>query len=55
MMVGRRGFLRFREFDAFLTALYLGRGPHETIADLYPRILEWFEREYAAANLTPPR
>jgi hypothetical protein len=55
MMVGRRGFLRFREFDAFLTALYLGRRPDETIADLYPRILEWFEREYAAANLTPPR
>lgn len=48
MMVNRRGFRRFREFDAFLTALYRGRQPNETLADLYPRILDWFEREQAA-------
>lgn len=49
MMVKGRGFPRFAEFDAFLVDLYRNRGKGQTIADLYPRIIEWFEKENAAA------
>jgi hypothetical protein len=49
MMVERRGFRRFKEFDAFLMALYRARKPPQTIADLYPQIIEWFEKNGAAA------
>lgn len=45
MMVDRRGFRRFREFDAALTALYRSRKQNETVADLYPKILDWFEHQ----------
>jgi hypothetical protein len=50
MMVESRGFRRFREFDTFLVALYRGRQPGETIADLYPHILGWFERQAAGSG-----
>jgi hypothetical protein len=49
MMVERRGFRRFKEFDAFLMDLYRARKPSQTIADLYPQIIEWFEKNGAAA------
>ena len=49
MMVERRGFRRFKEFDAFLMDLYRARKPPQTIADLYPQIIEWFEKNGAAA------
>jgi len=49
MMVEYRGFRRFKEFDAFLVDLYRARKPAQTIADLYPQIIEWFEKNGAAA------
>ncbi len=55
MMAGRRGFRRFKEFDAFLVALYRARKPPQTIADLYPQIIEWFEKNGAAAHRPPTR
>jgi len=42
MMVERRGFRQFAEFDRFLVDLYRTRAPGVTIADLYPRIIDWF-------------
>ena len=53
MMVESRGFRRFREFDTFLVALYRARKPNETVADLYPQILDWFERQPSAAPALP--
>jgi hypothetical protein len=44
MMVGR-GFPQFPKFNAFLVNLYRSRPPGTTIADLYPKILEWFEAQ----------
>ncbi len=32
------------EFDRFLVNLYRNREPIQTIADLYPQIIEWFEK-----------
>lgn len=49
MMVKGRGFPRFAEFDAFLVDLYRNRKTGQTIADLYPQIIAWFEKENAAA------
>jgi len=49
MMTRGRGFPRFAEFDAFLVSLYRNRNKGQTIADLYPQIIEWFEKENAAA------
>lgn len=43
LMTDRRGFRQFEAFDAFLLALYRRRAPGQTVADLYPRIIEWFE------------
>lgn len=45
MMVNGRGFPEFAAFDAFLVDLYRNRSPGQTVADLYPRIIEWFESE----------
>jgi len=42
MMVNSRGFLQFRPFDTFLMDLYKSREGRTTLADLYPRIIEWF-------------
>lgn len=44
MMTERRGFPRFKEFDQFLLGLYRGRKPDQTLASLYPQIVEWFEK-----------
>jgi hypothetical protein len=54
MMVERRGFRRFREFDTFLTALYRARQPGQTVADLYPQIIEWFEKTHPPAENRSP-
>lgn len=53
MMVQSRGFRRFREFDTFLIDLYRHRPPGSTVADLYPQILDWFERLPKAAATAP--
>jgi len=45
MLTKRRGFPRFAAFDAYLLDLYRTRQPSQTVADLYPRIIEWFEQE----------
>jgi hypothetical protein len=50
MMTQRRGFPRFAAFDAFLVDLYRHRAPGTTVAQLYPRIIEWFEKETAAGE-----
>lgn len=42
-MVRGRGFTRFAEFDQFLLNLYRNRAQGETLEDLYPQIVAWFE------------
>ena len=54
MMTKARGFPRFREFDTFLVGLYRRRKAGQTVADLYPAIIEWFEKQNAAAGQTVP-
>jgi hypothetical protein len=44
MMTKRRGFPQFAEFDKFLVNLYRSRRSNQTVADLYPQIIEWFEK-----------
>jgi Domain of unknown function (DUF4932) len=44
MMTKGRGFPKFTEFDKFLVDLYRSRQPNQTVADLYPQIIEWFEK-----------
>ena len=43
-MVGR-GFLKFKEFNQMLLNLYKNRQPGQTVADLYPAILDWCEKQ----------
>ncbi|MGX5856404.1 DUF4932 domain-containing protein [Dyadobacter jiangsuensis] len=43
MMVNNRGFRRFKEFDQFLIKTYKARKKGQTVADLYPVIIGWFE------------
>lgn len=47
-MMVRRGFPQFPAFSRFLVPLYLERRPGRTLADLYPEIIAWFERNNAA-------
>ena len=44
MMTKGRGFPKFTEFDKFLVDLYRNRQQNQTVADLYPQIIEWFEK-----------
>jgi Domain of unknown function (DUF4932) len=44
MMKERRGFPQFTAFDKFLVDLYRNRKSGKTVADLYPQIIEWFEK-----------
>jgi hypothetical protein len=44
MMTKGRGFPQFEAFDRFLVNLYRSRKRGQTVADLYPQIIEWFER-----------
>ena len=43
-----RGFLRFPEFAAFLVDAYEKRAEGETMADLYPAVIDWFARREAS-------
>lgn len=43
-MENGRGFLQFKSFNQFLVALYKNRNEGSTIADLYPQIIAWFEK-----------
>ncbi|SDF40239.1 protein of unknown function [Dyadobacter soli] len=43
-MVNFRGFRRFKEFDQFLVKIYKERKKGQTVADLYPQIVTWFEK-----------
>lgn len=54
MMVERRGFRQFAAFDQALLALYRGRQPQQPVAELYPRIIEWFERNQPPQALPAP-
>lgn len=49
-MVERRGFTGFASFNAFLVDLYRDRPAGQTIEDLYPQILAWFEAQRTAAS-----
>lgn len=42
-MTNGRGFLKFKEFDMYLINLYKSKKQNETITDLYPKIINWFE------------
>ncbi len=44
-MVKGRGFLKFEEFNHFLLTKYRERNDTTTIADLYPQIIEWFDKQ----------
>jgi hypothetical protein len=40
----RNGFHRFAEFNSFFMDRYQSRRRHETVSDLYPDIISWFEQ-----------
>jgi hypothetical protein len=44
MMIKGRGFPQFGNYSKFLVNLYRNRRPGQTLADLYPQIVDWFER-----------
>jgi hypothetical protein len=41
LMVNRRKFIKFKEFNNKLSELYEARKTGQTVADLYPQILDW--------------
>jgi hypothetical protein len=45
-----RGFLQFPAFRSFLVDSYSSRGEGQTVADLYPAIVEWFADHEASAG-----
>jgi hypothetical protein len=42
-MVNNRGFTKFREFNNALLSLYLKKKDGQTVADLYPDIINWMD------------
>ena len=42
MIMKRRGFSRFAEFQPFLIKTYMERKPGQGISDLYPQLIAWF-------------
>ncbi|MEM1407943.1 MAG: DUF4932 domain-containing protein [Bacteroidota bacterium] len=44
-MADRRGFVKFREFNSYLLALYTNKNKSEKIPDLYPQAIEWFNQQ----------
>jgi len=46
-MMVRRGFKRFPAFSKALVQLYRSRPAGQTVADLYPQIIGWFETDNA--------
>ena len=47
IMVNVRGFPRFAAFDQ-LSSWHWARKPNQTLSELYPQIIAWFERDNAA-------
>ena len=43
MMVKNRGFIKFAEFNQFLVKLYQERKNDKSLADMYPKIIDWFK------------
>jgi hypothetical protein len=43
MMIKNRDFIQFDKFNSFLMNLYKKRRSQQTLADLYPQIIEWFD------------
>jgi hypothetical protein len=41
-MVEYRGFRKFAEFDQYLITIYKNREKGQTVAELYPKIVQWF-------------
>jgi len=39
-----RGFVKFKEFNRFFVELYKNKQPNQTIEDLYPALIEWFNK-----------
>ena len=39
-----RGFLQFKAYNRFLMDVYANRSSQTTVADMYPEIIAWFER-----------
>ncbi|APG64645.1 hypothetical protein LPB136_04360 [Tenacibaculum todarodis] len=44
-MKDKRGFKMFDEFQNYLVSLYQNLDGKETIADLYPQIIQWFSKQ----------
>jgi Domain of unknown function (DUF4932) len=40
-MTKGRGFKKFTEFDKYVVDIYRNRKPGQTVADLYPQIIDW--------------
>ena len=45
MMKEGRGFTKFPEFSTMLVDLYRNRGKDQTVADLYPAIIDWCSKQ----------
>ncbi len=43
-MCENRGFIKFKEFNRELLRLYRNKSADERVADLYPAIIEWMEK-----------
>jgi hypothetical protein len=43
VLVAYRGFKKFGTFNQFLVNIYKTRKPGQTVADLYPAIVKWFQ------------
>jgi hypothetical protein len=43
--VENRGFIKFRELNGELLRLYKAKKPTETVASLYPQLLDWCEKQ----------
>ena len=44
-MTKGRGFKKFTEFDKYAVSLYRSRKAGETVADLYPQIIDWCSKQ----------
>ena len=44
IMVENRGFIQFAKFSRFLVNEYRNREKNQTVADMYPKIIKWFDR-----------
>ena len=43
-MKEKRGFKVYDKFQKYLVSLYLKLDEKETVADLYPQIIQWFSK-----------